>query len=123
MKENFKNETDNEMINELIRKLIKVDINERIKWEDYFNDDLFNENLQIIKIRIKANKNNEKIKIFNGNKDINETNIKLFIENKEIKEIGFKREVNKLKKEYIILLLKFIKILLIVKKCLINVKI
>jgi len=34
-------ETDNEMINKLIRKLIQVDINNRIKWEEYFKDDFF----------------------------------------------------------------------------------
>ena len=37
-------ETDNKMINKLIRKLIQVDINKRIKWEEYFNDDLFKNN-------------------------------------------------------------------------------
>ena len=34
-------ETDNEMINKLIRKLIKVKIDERIGWDEYFNDDFF----------------------------------------------------------------------------------
>ena len=34
-------ETDNEMINELIRKLIQVDIEKRIGWEEYFNDNFF----------------------------------------------------------------------------------
>ena len=34
-------ETDNEMINKLIRKLIQVDIEKRIGWEEYFNDDFF----------------------------------------------------------------------------------
>ena len=34
-------ETDNKMINELIRKLIQVDIEKRIGWEEYFNDDFF----------------------------------------------------------------------------------
>ena len=34
-------ETDNEMINKLIKKLIQVDINKRIGWEEYFNDDFF----------------------------------------------------------------------------------
>ena len=34
-------ETDNEMINKLIRKLIQVDIDKRIGWEEYFNDDFF----------------------------------------------------------------------------------
>ncbi len=34
-------ETDNEMINKLIKKLIQVDIEKRIGWEEYFNDDFF----------------------------------------------------------------------------------
>ena len=29
------------MINKLIRKLIQVDIDKRIGWEEYFNDDFF----------------------------------------------------------------------------------
>ena len=97
-------ETDNEMINKLIKKLIQVDINKRIEWEEYFNDDFFkinnienndNNYKQIIKIKIKVNKDNEEIKIYNGNKDINENNIILFIENKEIK---FEKVINNLKK-------------------------
>jgi len=102
-------ETDNEMINKLIRKLIQVDIDKRINWEEYFNDDFFksknivnnnkniknnNNNKQIIKIKIEVKKNNEEIKIYNGNEDIDEKNIKLFIENKEIE---FKKVINNLK--------------------------
>ena len=34
-------ETDNEMINKLIRKLIQVDIDKRIGWKEYFNDEFF----------------------------------------------------------------------------------
>ena len=34
-------QTDNEMINKLIRELIQVDINKRIGWNEYFNDDFF----------------------------------------------------------------------------------
>ena len=34
-------ETDNEMINKLIKKLIQVDIEKRIGWEEYFDDDFF----------------------------------------------------------------------------------
>ena len=34
-------ETDNDMINELIRKLIQVDIENRMGWEEYFNDNFF----------------------------------------------------------------------------------
>ena len=41
------NETDNEMINKLIRKLIQVDINKRIEWEEYFNNEFFKNNKQI----------------------------------------------------------------------------
>ena len=32
-------ETDNEIINELIRKLININIEKRIEWEDYFNEE------------------------------------------------------------------------------------
>ncbi len=55
----IKNETDNEMINKLIKKLIQIDIDKRINWEEYFKDDFFNENLQIIKIKIKVDENKE----------------------------------------------------------------
>ena len=41
VKGRIEKETDNEMINKLIRKLIQVDINKRIGWEEYFNDDFF----------------------------------------------------------------------------------
>jgi len=34
-------EIGNKIINELIKKLIQVDINKRIGWEEYFNDDFF----------------------------------------------------------------------------------
>ena len=41
------------MINKLVRKIIQVDINKRIKWEEYFNDNFFiynnNNNLNIYK--------------------------------------------------------------------------
>ena len=87
------NKIDNKLINNLINKLIVVDIEKRIKWEEYFNDDFFKQ--QIIKIKINVDKDNEIIKIYNKNKDINEKNIKLFIDNKEIKNI------NNLKKEFI----------------------
>ena len=40
----IRKETDNENINKLIRKLIQVDINKRIKWEEYFNDNFFKNN-------------------------------------------------------------------------------
>ena len=93
-------ETDNEMINKLLRKLIQIDINKRIRWEEYFKDDFFkvfiNENAQIINLKIEVNKDNEYIKIYNGNEDINEENIQLFIENKEMK---FKKEINHLNKD------------------------
>ena len=48
------NETDNEMINKLLRKLIQVDINKRIGWEEYFNDEFFN---------IKEKEKNEKFEL------------------------------------------------------------
>ena len=38
-------ETDNEMLNKLIRKLIQVDIDKRINWKEYFNDDFFKNNI------------------------------------------------------------------------------
>ena len=37
------NKTDNNLINNLINKLIVVDIEKRIKWEEYFNDYFFKE--------------------------------------------------------------------------------
>jgi surface protein len=85
---------NNELINNLIKKLIKVDIDKRIEWEEYFNDDFF-KNKQIIKITINVNYDNKKIKIFNGNKHINEKNIKIFVDEKEIQ---FNNEINSLKK-------------------------
>ena len=51
-------EIDNEKINNLIRKLIQVDINKRIEWEEYFNDDFFKK--KIIGERIKKTKKNLK---------------------------------------------------------------
>ena len=55
------NETDNKLINDLINKLIVVDIEKRINWEEYFNDDFFKQ--QII-IKINVDKDNEIIKIY-----------------------------------------------------------
>ena len=46
-------ETDNEIINKLIKKLIQVDINKRIEWKEYFNNEFFKNNYinnEIIKI-------------------------------------------------------------------------
>jgi serine/threonine protein kinase len=40
-KGNIVKETDNEMINKLIKKIIQVDIEKRIGWEEYFDDDFF----------------------------------------------------------------------------------
>ena len=92
-------ETDNKMINDLIKKLIQVDIKKRINWEEYFNHQFFkNNNIdieQIIKIKLKVNKDYEETKIYCGNADIEDKNIKIFIENKEIE---FKRSINSLKK-------------------------
>jgi len=34
-------ETDNKLINKLIRKLIQIDINNRIEWKKYFEDEFF----------------------------------------------------------------------------------
>ena len=98
----IENETDNEAINKLIKKLIQIDIDKRIKWEEYFNDEFFknnneiniNENEQIIKIKYKKNINDLKFKVFNEINYINKNNIKISIEN-ENKE--FKEEFNNLK--------------------------
>ena len=38
-KEKSDKKEDNEKINKLIKKLIQVDIDKRLKWEEYFNDD------------------------------------------------------------------------------------
>ena len=46
-------DNENENINNLLRKLIQVDINNRIKWEEYFNDNFFINNENIIKIKNK----------------------------------------------------------------------
>jgi len=53
-KGNIVKETENDMINELIRKLIQVDIEKRIGWEEYFNDNFFK-----IKEEKKKNKKSE----------------------------------------------------------------
>ena len=53
-------ETDNEMINKLIRKLIQVDIDKRIGWEEYFNDDFF-------KIKEEKEKNKKDVSELNSN--------------------------------------------------------
>ena len=51
-KGNIVKETDNDEINKLIRKLIQVNIDKRIGWEEYFNDDFF-------KIKEEKDKNEE----------------------------------------------------------------
>ena len=53
-------ETDNDMINELIRKLIQVDIEKRIGWEEYFNDNFF-------KIKEEKEKNKKAELLYNNN--------------------------------------------------------
>ena len=95
-------ETDNEQINKLLKKLIEVDIQKRIQWEEYFNDDFFinyNEiytspNDQIIYIKFKINNNNEEIKVLNDNTYINKENIKYLILN-EYKEYNELKNLNK----------------------------
>ncbi len=37
----IKKETDDILLNNLIKKLVVIDLNERIEWEDYFNDPFF----------------------------------------------------------------------------------
>ena len=93
-------------------------MNERINWKEYFEHEFFKVNKvnkvinninnnsgkeQIIKIKINVMKDNEKIKIFNGNEDINEKNIKIFIEDNEIK---FKKEIDNLKKNVYKIMIK-----------------
>ena len=51
-KGNIVKETDNDEINKLIRKLIQVNIDKRIGWKEYFNDDFF-------KIKEEKDKNEE----------------------------------------------------------------
>ena len=43
---------DNEKLNDLINKMLKVNINERISWDEYFNHPFFNQekdNIQLFK--------------------------------------------------------------------------
>ena len=100
-KGNIVKETDNEMINKLIRKLIQVDIDKRINWEEYFADQFFKDNnienieYEQINIKIKVEKDFEKIKIYNGNEYINEKNIKIIIENEEIETEKYKNNLKK----------------------------
>jgi calcium-dependent protein kinase len=77
-------ETDNEMINKLIRKLIQVDINKRIEWEKYFEDDFFKINQKDIKINTdkfnnESQKNNNNVN--NNKKNNNNKNYKNNINN------------------------------------------
>ena len=37
------------MINKLLKKLIQVDIDKRIGWDEYFNDDFFDEKEYLLK--------------------------------------------------------------------------
>ena len=74
------NETDNIMINELIKKLIKVDIQQRINWEEYFADDFFSD---YIKLKVIIKKDEQEIKIFNGNEDINKNKLSILIDKKK----------------------------------------
>ena len=50
------NKTDNKLINNLINKIIKVKINERIKWDNYFEDEFFKVNNNLEKIKEFENK-------------------------------------------------------------------
>ena len=42
----IKNEIDNEKINKLIKNLIQIDINKRLDWEKYLNDDFFKKKIK-----------------------------------------------------------------------------
>ena len=56
----IKNEIDNLMINKLIRKLIQVDIDKRLNWEKYFNDDFFEINIPLILCLFDSNNEEQK---------------------------------------------------------------
>ncbi len=75
------------MINKLIRKLIKVDINKRIEWEEYFNDEFFKNNKKIIDLKspllqivFSFINENQKLIIINYNKKI-QKKLEINIEN------------------------------------------
>ena len=73
---------DDILLNELIKKLVQIDVEKRIDFNQYLNDDFF---AQIIEIKLNINFDNEKIEIL-GN-DFNKENINfiLFIDEKETK--------------------------------------
>ena len=65
---------DNFLLNQLVEKLVQIDVEKRIDFRQYLNDDFF---AQIVEIKLNVNFDNEKVKIF-GN-DFNLENINNFI--------------------------------------------
>ena len=74
------------MINKLIKKLIQVDINKRIEWEDYFNDEFFKNNCELKEININHNLLKIIFSFLNENKKLN-----IIINNKNLQK---KLEIN-----------------------------
>ena len=64
------------MINKLIRKLIQVDINKRIEWEKYFEDDFFKVNQKDIKNNTDKFNNESQKNNNNANNNKNNNNNK-----------------------------------------------
>ena len=89
------NETDN---NKLIRKLTQVDINKKIEWEEYFNDEFFKNN-NIIKV------NNKQVKITKLKIPLLQIIFSFITEIKKLKIINFNKNLqNKLEvniKDYV----------------------
>ena len=83
------NETDNEMINNLIRKLIQIDIEKRIQWEEYFNDDFFKNRPQT---PYKKFFTVSHFKVVSDNLSISSINI--FVQNPKVKLNKKKRQEN-----------------------------
>ena len=103
------NETNNKMINKLIRKLIQVDVNKRIKWEGYFNDLFFKNNMYkpikfinlkspLLKLIFSYLKESKKLEIIMFNKklqkklEVNIENYKKYSNRYKIGEINGKGE-------------------------------
>ena len=39
--------TNNPLLDDLIKKMLKIDVRDRINWENYFNNPVFQENMEI----------------------------------------------------------------------------
>ncbi len=73
---------DDILLNELIKKLVQIDVEKRIDFNQYLNDDFF---AQIIEIKLNINFDNEKIEILGNEFNKENINLILFIDEKEIK--------------------------------------